>query len=90
MLYRLRTIRLAVIALACTSGVLKAEGPDHLKLVRAYADAMIEHGRDTYGEVHSPLFAAALDRKTLTVPRGTAPPVTYSCTSPIPISQSCL
>jgi len=74
MLYRRRIILLAVIALAGTSAPVKAEGPDHLQLVRAYADAMIEHGRDTYGNVHSPLFAAALDRKTLKVPRGTALP----------------
>ena len=74
MLYRRRIILLAVIALASTSAWVKAEGPDHLKLVRAYADAMIEHGRDTYGKVYSPLFAATLDRKTLKLPRGTALP----------------
>jgi hypothetical protein len=33
-----------------------------LEIVKAYADAMIEKGRDTYGDEHSPLFAAALDR----------------------------
>ncbi len=38
--------------------------PDYLATVRAYADAMIERGRDTYGEVHSPLFAGALDRRS--------------------------
>jgi len=41
--------------------------PDYLSLVKGYADAMIEDGRDVYGEVHSPLFAAALDRKTMTI-----------------------
>lgn len=35
---------------------------DYLKVVRRYADALIEHGRDRYGKQHSPLFAAALDR----------------------------
>lgn len=38
-----------------------------LKIVKAYADAMIEKGRDTYGDEHSPLFAAALDRKGMTL-----------------------
>ena len=41
--------------------------PDYLKVVKAYADTMIEKGRDTYGKVHSPLFAAALDRKTMKI-----------------------
>jgi hypothetical protein len=46
----------------------KAESKrDYLKVVTAYADTLIEHGRDTYGKVHSPLFAAALDRKQLTI-----------------------
>lgn len=37
----------------------------YMALVRAYADAMIERGRDVYGKEHSPLYAAALDRKTM-------------------------
>jgi hypothetical protein len=37
---------------------------DYLAVVKAYADTMIEKGRDTYGTVQSPLFATALDRKT--------------------------
>ena len=41
--------------------------PDYLALVKAYAETMIEQGRDVYGEVHSPLFAAALDRKTMKI-----------------------
>ena len=36
-----------------------------LDVVRRYADAMIERGRDTYGEQTSGLFLSALDRKTL-------------------------
>lgn len=39
--------------------------PEYLKAVRAYADALLERGRDTYGRVHSPLIAATLDRKSL-------------------------
>lgn len=33
-------------------------------IVRAYADYMIEHGRDRYGKVHSPLFVTVLNRRT--------------------------
>lgn len=44
----------------------KVQTSDHyLKIVGSYADAMLEHGRDGYGSAHSPLFAAALDRKNL-------------------------
>ena len=42
---------------------LKA-GADELALVKAYADVMITHGRDTYGRKASPLFATTLDRST--------------------------
>ncbi|MBD3629994.1 hypothetical protein [Cyclobacterium sp.] len=38
-----------------------------LKKVKAYADAMIEKGRDNYGDLQSPLFAAALDRSGMTL-----------------------
>ncbi len=37
----------------------------YLNLVQAYADALIEKGRDTYGAVHSPLFASVLDRESI-------------------------
>jgi hypothetical protein len=33
-------------------------------IARTFLDYMIKNGRDTYGEQHSPLFAATLDRKT--------------------------
>ena len=33
-------------------------------IARAYADYMIEHGRDVYGSVHSPLFITGIDRLT--------------------------
>lgn len=50
----------------------KASGSkrDHLAVVRAYVDAMLKHGRDVYGKVHSPLFAVTLDRKTMKLPSG--------------------
>jgi hypothetical protein len=42
-----------------------AEPPDFLKVVRRYADTMIERGRDTYGPQKSGLLLSALDRTTL-------------------------
>lgn len=42
-----------------------ANAPGYFGAVKAYADAMLSKGRDTYGQEHSPLFAAALDRKTM-------------------------
>ena len=41
--------------------------PDYLKMVRSYADALIENGRDTYGAEQSPLFASTLDRGALSL-----------------------
>jgi hypothetical protein len=40
---------------------------DYTAIATAYADYMIEHGRDRYGKIHSPLFVSAMDRKTMTV-----------------------
>lgn len=42
-------------------------------VVYGYADAMLEHGRDTYGPQKTGLFLSALDRKTLS-PLKTRPP----------------
>ena len=39
--------------------------PNYLTIVEAYANAMIKDGRDVYGTKHSPLFASALDRRTM-------------------------
>ncbi len=41
------------------------DSPEYLHYVKAYADAMMENGRDRYGEEHTPLFAAALDRNDM-------------------------
>ena len=38
---------------------------DYLKVVKAYAETLMERGRDTYGAKKTPLFVASLDRKTL-------------------------
>lgn len=48
------------------------ERRDYLAIVRAYADAMIEHGRDEYGQECSPLFAEELDRTTMRMLEGKA------------------
>ncbi|HUT30996.1 MAG TPA: hypothetical protein VMX13_14480 [Sedimentisphaerales bacterium] len=70
----MRTERILLVAtlagLLCMANTARSAAekqPDYLKLVRSYADALLEHGRDTYGEVKSPLIASALDRKTLTL-----------------------
>ncbi len=52
---------------ACTTVKKEKETNTFLPLVQAYADAMIEHGRDVYGEEKSPLFASALNRETLQI-----------------------
>lgn len=41
---------------------LKGTEPNYLKLATDFADCMIEHGRDRYGTVSSPLFAVLLTR----------------------------
>jgi len=66
-----------VLTLGMVLSSLGAESDpsDYLRIVRSYADAMIEHGRDVYGTVHSPLFAAALDRKTLMLPEKEPPAI---------------
>ena len=43
---------------------------DPLKVVKSYADAMIEHGRDRYGKKKTPLFASALNLKTMSLFEG--------------------
>jgi len=55
--------------------VVAAETPparDYLAIVAAYADTMIDHGRDVYGAESSPLFAEALDRRSLRMLEGDA------------------
>ena len=59
----------AIVLLAGFSPTYGDETPDlYLSTLRRYADTMIEKGRDRYGKVHSPLFASALDIKTLRLP----------------------
>lgn len=42
---------------------MRASG-DYVGIARAYADHMIEHGRDVYGSKHTPLFVTGMDRRT--------------------------
>jgi len=56
----------AGILLLCAGFAKAQNGSDeYLKAVQLYADTMIEYGRDRYGPVHSPLFAATLDSEKL-------------------------
>src|SRR5262245_58650506 len=65
-------LRIVLPVLLGMCAAASAATPEHdlLKVVRTYADAMIEKGRDRYGKVHSPLFAVTLDRTTLSLPEG--------------------
>ena len=67
-----RVGHLLLACLCCLGTHTAAAEPDYLRVVRAYADAMIQHGRDVYGKQHSPLFATTLDRKTLRLLEGEA------------------
>ncbi len=59
------TLAVATLLLPRLLHASDGENRDHLGVVRAYADTMLEKGRDRYGSIHSPLFAEALDRETL-------------------------
>ena len=39
-----------------------------METVHKFADVRMQHGRDRYGDEHSPLFASALDRNSLDLP----------------------
>ena len=64
------TVLIAVALSIVVPAYAQQSETDYLSVVRAYADAMLEHARDNYGEVHSPLFAAALDRQGLCLLEG--------------------
>jgi hypothetical protein len=66
-------LKKTLICLIALSGLLSGIAPlqaqtDLLKILKNYADAMIEHGRDDarYGDQTSPLFAVMLQRDTET------------------------
>jgi hypothetical protein len=57
---------LAVAAIiALSANCVANPSTNFLAVVTAYADTMLEHGRDTYGPQKSGLFLSALDRMTL-------------------------
>lgn len=56
---------LAGIVVLSGQRIAAAPSTNFLAVVRGYADAMIEHGRDTYGPQKSGLLLSALDRMTL-------------------------
>lgn len=49
-------------------GVAGAAEDPYLVMAQAYADAMLEFGRDHYGPMSSPDFAATIDLRTMTMP----------------------
>ncbi|MBI5397628.1 MAG: hypothetical protein HZA91_20210 [Verrucomicrobia bacterium] len=60
----LATLRLRAPAAEKSAG----EMGRYLTVVRRFADAMIERGRDVYGRVHTGMFMGVLDRSTLAPP----------------------
>jgi len=63
---------IALDVIAGESGAAEKANADYLSIVKNYADALIEKGRDDYGSTHSPLFATTLDRKTMRLFEGKA------------------
>ncbi len=66
--FRLAVTAVFLCSILCSAGEVRlADG--NLSIVRRYADTMLAKGRDTYGAVSSPLFASALDRNSLSLPK---------------------
>lgn len=62
----MKPLFLALAVLLAASGSCPASAETNfLQVVCSYADAMLAHGRDTYGPQKSGLFLSALDRMTL-------------------------
>ena len=71
--YKTLVVLIGCVAVAAVPARATAEPPrehDYLQVVRSYADVMIAQGRDVYGEKHSPLFAEALDRRSVRMSEG--------------------
>jgi hypothetical protein len=58
-------LMLLCLALAGRGRVQAGEESRYVKAVRTFADAVLEHGRDTYGDRHTPLFVDGLHAATL-------------------------
>ena len=68
------TLHLTTAILLTLTTTLHAEDPhpNYLQTVKAYADTMLDHGRDTYGNKHTPLFAEELNPSTMQMLEGEA------------------
>src|SRR5688572_6420467 len=63
------TVLFAVFVLVNPTRCQANDGPPsdskpYLKAVRTFADMVLEHGRDTYGKTHTPLFSDGLQAET--------------------------
>jgi pectate lyase len=56
---------LATLFLPCSGAEPAADAAKYLDSVQAFADTVLKHGRDTYGEEKTPLFVDGLHAKTL-------------------------
>ena len=72
---------LAASALMSASLPAQTAPVDYLRVARDFADCMIEHGRDRYGKVRSPLFANSLTREK--VPKLTPIPLFAEVKDPV-------
>jgi len=63
-----RNAACASLFLCSIAATLANEPSRYLDIVRRFADAMIEHGRDKYGSVQTAMFMSLLDRSTLAPP----------------------
>jgi hypothetical protein len=64
---RYKIVILLIIVLGSCQSV---KNPEYLDHVETYANALLEHARDTYGYEKSPLIASTLIRETLSLPQG--------------------
>ena len=70
LLKQIMFIAITVLIFLLSPSCGQKESNKHLVVVKNYANTLIEKGRDHYGDKASPLFAAALDLQTLSLPEG--------------------
>ena len=64
--------RILMMACVLTGTIARADaGGLYLDACRRFADTVLEHGRDTYGPKHTPLFVSQLDIDTKQIPPAT-------------------
>lgn len=61
-----------VCVVTCDSCLGEDKAATYFQMARAYADGMIESGRDRYGARQSPAFVATLDLRSMKMPAGTS------------------